>query len=109
MVLLGVVSLVEARVGPFGGSVCLAQDRCMVYDECTSGMEIALGTPEWYSKVMYVKWKLVSVYFEIVFVLAEDKCMVCAECTSSMEIDMGTPEWYYLLIYVKRELVSVRF
>ena len=45
MVLLGVVSLVEARVGTFGGSVSLAQDRCMVCDECTSGMEIILGTP----------------------------------------------------------------
>ena len=32
-------------------------------------MEIALGTPEWYSKVMYVKWKLVLVRFEIVLVL----------------------------------------
>ena len=46
MVLLGVVSLVEARVGPFGGSVSLVQDRCMVCDECTSGMEIILGTPD---------------------------------------------------------------
>ena len=24
----------------------LAQDRCMVCDECTSGMEILLGTPD---------------------------------------------------------------
>ena len=72
-----------SSVGPFGGSVSLAQDRCMVCDECTSGMEIALGTPEWYSKVMYVTWKLVSVCFEIVLVLAQDKCTVCARCTSS--------------------------
>jgi len=94
MVLLGVMSLVEARVGPFGGSVSLAQDRCVVCDECTSGMEIALGTPEWYSKVMYVKWKLVSVRFEIVLVLAQDRCTVCADCTSGKEIALGTPEWY---------------
>ena len=40
--------------------------------ECTSAMEIALGTPEWYSKVMYVKWKLVLVCFEIVLVLMQD-------------------------------------
>ena len=38
--------------------------------ECTLGMEIALGTPEWYSKVMYVKWKLVSVRFVILLVQA---------------------------------------
>ena len=94
MVLLGVMSLVEARVGPFGGSVSLAQDRCMVCDECTSSMEIALGTPEWYSLVMYVQWKLVSVCFKIVLVLAKDRCTVCAECTSGMEIALGTPEWY---------------
>ena len=94
MVLLGVMSLVEARVGPFGGSVSLAQDRCMVCDECTLGMEIALGTPEWYSKVMYVKWKLILVHFEIILVSAKDRCTVCAECTSGMEIAFGTPEWY---------------
>ena len=61
----------------------------MVCDECTSGMEIALGTPEWYSKVMYVKWKLVSVRFEIVLVLAQDRCTVCAE---GMKIILGTPD-----------------
>ena len=60
----------------------------------SSGMEIALGTPEWYTKVSYVKWKLVSVCFEIVLVMAQDRCMVCAECTSAMEITLGIPEWY---------------
>ena len=69
-----------------------AQDRCMVCAECTSGMEIALGTPEWYSKVMCVNWKIVSVRFEIVLVLAQDRCMVCAECTLGMEIILGTPD-----------------
>ena len=33
-----------------------AKDRCTVCAECNSGMEIALGTPEWYSKVMFVKF-----------------------------------------------------
>ena len=55
-------------------------------------MEIALGTPEWCFKIMYVKWKLVSVCFEIVLVLAEDRCTVCAECTSGMEIILDTPD-----------------
>ena len=53
-------------------------------------MELALGTTEWYSKVMYVQWKLVSVCFEIVLVLAKDRCTVCAECTSGMEIALGS-------------------
>ena len=26
-----------------------AQDRCLVCADCTSGKEIALGTPKWYS------------------------------------------------------------
>ena len=69
-----------------------AQDRCMVCTECTSGMEIAFGTLEWYSLVMCVKWKLVLVHFEIVLVLAQDRCTVCAECTSGMEIILGTPD-----------------
>ena len=67
--------------------------RCTVCTECTTCMEIALGTPEWYSEVMYVEWKLVSVCFEIVLVLAKDRCTVCAECNSGMEIALGTPEW----------------
>ena len=51
----------------------LAKDRCMICAECTSGMEITLGTPEWYSEVMYVKWKLVSICFDIMLVLAQDR------------------------------------
>ena len=52
------------------------------------------GTPEWYSEVMYVEWKLVLVRIEIVSVKAKDRCPVCAKCTSSMEITLGRPEWY---------------
>ena len=55
-------------------------------------MEIALGTPEWYSTLMYVKWKLVLVYFEIALVLAQDRYTVCAEYSSSTEIILGTPD-----------------
>ena len=44
MVLLGVVSHVEPRFGPFGGSVSLNANRCMVCAECTLGTEIILGT-----------------------------------------------------------------
>ena len=48
----------------------LSQDWCTVCPECTTCMEIALGTPEWYSEVMYVEWKLVLVRFEILLVSA---------------------------------------
>jgi hypothetical protein len=40
---------------------------------------------------MYVKWKLVSVHLEIVFVSAHDKCTVCTECTIGLEIILGHP------------------
>jgi hypothetical protein len=46
MVLLGNVGQEEARFGPFGDSVISAQDWCMVCAECTTGMEIILGTPD---------------------------------------------------------------
>jgi hypothetical protein len=46
----------------------------------------------WYSYVMYVKWKLVSVCLDIVLVSAQDRCTVCAERSIGMEIFLGTPE-----------------
>ena len=46
-----------------------AQDRCTVCTECNTGVEIALGTPGWYSRVMYVKLKLVLVRLGIVLVM----------------------------------------
>jgi hypothetical protein len=39
------------------------------------------GRTRWYSKVTRLKWKLVSVYLEIVLILTEDRCMVCVERT----------------------------
>jgi hypothetical protein len=36
------------------------------------------GHTRWYSYVMYVKRKLLSVCLEIVLVLAQDRCTVCA-------------------------------
>jgi hypothetical protein len=42
--------------------------------------------------VMWVKWKLILVYLEIVLIAALDGCMVCTECTTGMEIILGTPD-----------------
>ena len=46
MVLLGDVGQVEARFGPFGDSVILTQDRCMVCVHYTIGLEIILDAPD---------------------------------------------------------------
>ena len=33
-----------------------------------------------------LRWKLVSVYLEIVLILTQDSCIVCAERTIGMEV-----------------------
>jgi hypothetical protein len=63
VVLLGDEGQAKAHFDLFGDSLNPMQDRCTVCDHCTNGMEIALGAPD---GVTYVKWKLVSVYLEIV-------------------------------------------
>jgi hypothetical protein len=50
------------------------------------------GHTRWYSYVMYVKWKLVLVYLEIVLVMTQDRCTVCNKHTTFMEILSGTPD-----------------
>ena len=69
-----------------------AQDRCTICTESNTGVEIALGTPGWYSMVMYVKLKLVLVHLGIVLVSARDRCMVCAERTIGSEIILAAPD-----------------
>ena len=64
----------------------------MVCTECNTGVEIALGTPRWYSKVMYVKLKLVLVRLGIVLVSTRVRCMVCAERTIGSEIILAAPD-----------------
>jgi hypothetical protein len=56
------------------------QDRCMVCDKSTTGMEIALGTPD-STRGNICKWKLVLVRLEIELVLVQDRCTVCVERT----------------------------
>jgi hypothetical protein len=46
MLLLAGVGRVEARFGPLEIVLILAQDRCTVCAECTTGMEIILSTPD---------------------------------------------------------------
>jgi hypothetical protein len=45
MVLQGGVGQAEAHFNPFGDSFNLVQDRCMICDECTTRMEVALAHP----------------------------------------------------------------
>jgi hypothetical protein len=46
MVLLGDAGQVEACFTPFGDSVNVSADGCMVCAKCTMGMAIILGAPD---------------------------------------------------------------
>jgi hypothetical protein len=41
---------------------------------------------------MRLKWKLVSVYLEIVLILTQDRSIVYAELTIGLEIILDTPD-----------------
>ena len=49
------------------------------------------GCTRWYSLVMKLECKLVSVHLEIVLILTHDRCMVCAESTIGCEIILAHP------------------
>jgi hypothetical protein len=90
MVLLHDLGQVETHFRPFGDLLILAQDRCKVCAEHTTGLKIILMHPR-YSKVTWVNWKLISVYLEILLILAQGRCMVCAEHTIGSEIILTHP------------------
>ena len=50
------------------------------------------GRSQWYFKVTRLKWKLDSVYLEIVLIFTQDKCTVCAERTIGSEIILDAPD-----------------
>jgi hypothetical protein len=43
------------------------------------------GRTQWYSKVMGLKWKLVSIHLKIVVILTQDRCTICVERTIGLE------------------------
>jgi hypothetical protein len=92
MVLLDDVGQVEARLGPFGDIVNLSARQVHGFRRMYHGLGNHFGHTCWYSKVTWVKWKLVLSHLEIVLISALDRCTVCAECTMSMEIVVGTTD-----------------
>jgi hypothetical protein len=50
------------------------------------------GRTGWYSWVMRLKWKLVSIRLERVLVSVQDRCMVCAKYTIPSEIILDAPD-----------------
>jgi hypothetical protein len=45
-----------------------------------------------YSKVIRLKWKLISVRLHIVLILTQDRCIVCVEHTIGSEIILDAPD-----------------
>jgi len=55
------------------------------------GIKNHFGRIQWYSYVMWVKWKLVSVHLETVLISTQDRCMVCVERAIGLEIILASP------------------
>jgi len=81
MVLLGDVSHVEARFGPFGDTVNLDARSVHGLRRTYHRLGNHFGRNRWYSYVMLFKWKLILVHLEIVLITTQDGCTVCAERT----------------------------
>jgi hypothetical protein len=90
MVLLGDVGQVELISVRLEIVLISAQDRCMVCAECTTGVEIILGTPVGTPRLRVSSGSSFWSVLEIVLILALDGCTVCARCTTGMEINLGT-------------------
>ena len=65
------------------------------------------GHTRWYSLLMLVKRKLISIHLDTVLISAQDRCSVCTECNMGVEIALGAPGWYSKGMYVKLKLVLV--
>jgi hypothetical protein len=50
------------------------------------------GHTQWYSCVMFVKWKLVLVRLEVMLISAQDRSTVCVERTIGLEIILDAPD-----------------
>jgi len=50
------------------------------------------GCIYWYSKVKRLKWKLGSIYLEIMLNMMQDRCTVCMERFICSEFNLDTPD-----------------
>jgi hypothetical protein len=86
------VDQAEAYFDPFGDSFNFSPRKVHNLRRMYHGLGNRFGRTQWYSYVMYVKCKLVSVRLEIVLMLAPDRCTVCAEHTIGLEIILDAPD-----------------
>jgi hypothetical protein len=91
MELLGDVAHVESCFGPFRDAVSVETRLVHGLRQMYCRVRNCLRRTQWYSKLMRLKWMLVSVCLEVVLILTQDRCTVCAERTIGLEIILDTP------------------
>jgi hypothetical protein len=92
MLLLRDLGQVEAHFGSFRDSVNLRARWVHGLHRMYHGQGNHLGHTRWYSKVTWVKWKLVSVCLEIVLISDIDGCTVSTNVPRAWKIILGTPD-----------------
>jgi hypothetical protein len=92
IVLLGDVDQAEAHFDLFGNSFNFGTRKVHSFRRMYHQHGNHFGHTRWYSYVIYVNWKLVLVYLEIVLVSVQDRCTVCAEGTIGLEIILDAPD-----------------
>ena len=92
MELLCDVGHVESPFRPFGDSVSVGARYVLGLRQTYHRLRNHFGRTQWYFKVTRLKWKLDSVYLEIVQILTQDMCTVCAKRTIGSEIILDAPD-----------------
>jgi hypothetical protein len=78
MKLLGNMGQVEAHFSPFGDYVNLGARYVHGLHQMYHRLGNEFGHTRWYSYVMWVKCKIISIHLEIVLISMQDRCTVCA-------------------------------
>jgi hypothetical protein len=92
MELLRDMGQVESRFGLFGDSVSFGARYVHGLRQTYHRLRNHFGHTRWYSSVMRLKWKLVSVRLETVLVSVQDRCTVCAERTIGSKTVLDAPD-----------------
>ena len=92
MELLGDVGHVESHFFLFGDSVSVCARKVHSLHQTYHRLRNRFGRTRWYSLVMRLKRKLVSVHLEIVLILTPDRCTICVECTIGSNIILNAPD-----------------
>jgi galactitol-specific phosphotransferase system IIC component len=83
---------VEARFGLFGDSANLDARYVIGLRRTYHRVRNHFRCNQWYSKVMRLMQKLISVYLETVLILTQDTYTVCTEHTIGSEIVLDAPD-----------------